>query len=66
MKLMNVQQPGFLPAPPTIPAAFSALGQAPGSKFVPYGYHPGVAMWQFLPSAAVDTSQDHQLRPPAA
>ena len=27
---------------------------------------PPVAMWQWLPPAAVDTSQDHVLRPPVA
>lgn len=63
MKSMHAQ-PGFLPPP--IPT-FAAQGQAPGSKLVPFiGYHPGVAMWQFMPPAAVDTSQDHVLRPPVA
>lgn len=60
---MPAQQPGFLPPPiPTFPAQ----GQA-GNKLVPFiGYHPSVAMWQFMPPAAVDTSQDHVLRPPVA
>ncbi|XP_060188097.1 transcription factor ILR3-like [Lycium barbarum] len=57
-------QPGFLP--PAIPAAFAAHGQVPGSKLVPIMSYPGVAMWQFMPPAAVDTSQDHVLRPPVA
>ncbi|XP_022139711.1 transcription factor ILR3-like [Momordica charantia] len=58
-------QPGFLP--PAIPTFAAAQSQAPGNKLVPFiGYHPGVAMWQFMPPAAVDTSQDHVLRPPVA
>lgn len=66
---MNAQ-PSFLP-PPTalpaaLPAAFAAQGQAHGNKLVPFISYPGVAMWQFMPPAAVDTSQDHVLRPPVA
>ncbi|KAK6934386.1 Myc-type, basic helix-loop-helix (bHLH) domain [Dillenia turbinata] len=60
-------QPSFLPAPPAIPAAFAAPQvQAPGNKLVSFIGYPGVAMWQFMPPAAVDTSQDHVLRPPVA
>lgn len=63
---MNTQ-PGFMPAPPTIPpSAFAAPGQVAGNKMVPVISFPGVAMWQFMPPAAVDTSQDHVLRPPVA
>lgn len=63
---MNAQ-PGFLPPPPAIPAAaFAAPGQAAGNKMVPIISYPGVAMWQFMPPAAVDTSLDHVLRPPVA
>ncbi|XP_015082751.1 transcription factor ILR3 [Solanum pennellii] len=57
-------QPSYLP--PAIPSAFAAHGQFPGSKLVPIMSYPGVAMWQFMPPAAVDTSQDHVLRPPVA
>ncbi|XP_015885861.2 transcription factor ILR3 [Ziziphus jujuba] len=57
-------QPGFL-HPPAVPAPFSAPGHVIGSKLVPLGY-PGISMWQFMPPAAVDTSQDHVLRPPVA
>lgn len=64
LKAVNMQ-PSFLP-PPAIPAAFAAQGQAPGNKLVPFISYPGVAMWQFMPPAAVDTSQDHVLRPPVA
>ncbi|XP_023520448.1 transcription factor ILR3 [Cucurbita pepo subsp. pepo] len=63
LKDMN-SQPGFLP--PAIPATFAAQGQAAGNKLVPFISYPGVAMWQFMPPAAVDTSQDHVLRPPVA
>ncbi|XVE51196.1 hypothetical protein DITRI_Ditri02bG0020200 [Diplodiscus trichospermus] len=59
-------QPGFLPHPPAIPTPFSTPGQAVGGKLVPFVGYPGVSMWQFLPPAAVDTSQDHILRPPVA
>lgn len=65
LKSVNAQ-PGFLPHPSAIPAAFAAQGQAPGNKLVPFIGYPGVAMWQFMPPAAVDTSQDHVLRPPVA
>ncbi|CAN6882567.1 hypothetical protein Bca4012_072447 [Brassica carinata] len=65
LKAINTQplpaQPCFLPNPPTLSQA-----QAPGSKLVPYTTYPGFAMWQFMPPAAVDTSQDHVLRPPVA
>lgn len=64
LKTMNPQS-GFLPTP-AIPAAFAAQGQAPGNKVVPIISYPGIAMWQFLPPAAVDTSQDHVLHPPVA
>ncbi|KAE8703194.1 Transcription factor ILR3 [Hibiscus syriacus] len=64
LKAMNAQ-PSFMP--PAIPAPFTAApGQAPGNKLVPFIGYPGVAMWQFMPPAAVDTSQDHILRPPVA
>ncbi|XP_022753178.1 transcription factor ILR3-like isoform X2 [Durio zibethinus] len=66
LKAMNAQ-PSFMPPAPVIPAAFAAAqGQASGNKLVPFISYPGVAMWQFMPPAAVDTSQDHVLRPPVA
>ncbi|XP_022986346.1 transcription factor ILR3-like isoform X2 [Cucurbita maxima] len=52
--------------PPTLSAAFTAQGQAAGNKLMPFIGYPGIAMWQFLPPATVDTSQDHVLRPPVA
>ncbi|KAL3850816.1 hypothetical protein ACJIZ3_012698 [Penstemon smallii] len=67
LKTMNAPQPGFLQAPPAIPAAFAAAqSQGVGNKLVPIISYPGMAMWQFMPPAAVDTSQDHVLRPPVA
>nr|AEJ88330.1 putative MYC protein [Tamarix hispida] len=68
LKSVN-SQPGYLPPPPTMPAAYAAQApqfQTGGSKLVPFMGYPGVAMWQFMPPAAVDTSQDHVLRPPVA
>ncbi|GAB4849611.1 Transcription factor ilr3 [Ancistrocladus abbreviatus] len=64
LKSMNSQH-GFLPPPPAISAAFVQPPPA-GSKLVPLVSFPGAAMWQFMPPAAVDTSQDHVFRPPAA
>ncbi|KAK6917385.1 hypothetical protein RJ641_018136 [Dillenia turbinata] len=58
-------QISFLPHPP-IPASFAAPGPIGGSKLVPFIGFPGVSMWQFMPHAEVDTSQDHVLRPPVA
>lgn len=48
----------------THPAA-SATFHA-GYKTVPYANYLPVGMWQWLPPAALDTSQDHALRPPVA
>lgn len=59
-------QSAFLPHPSPVPAPFSAPGQVVGGKLVPFVGYPGVSMWQFMPPAAVDTSQDHVLRPPVA
>ncbi|KAG6423809.1 hypothetical protein SASPL_114212 [Salvia splendens] len=59
LKTMSAPQPGFVPATPSIPPAFAAQNQAGGNKLVPIISYPGVSMWQFMPPAAVDTSQDH-------
>ncbi|CAH8330373.1 unnamed protein product [Eruca vesicaria subsp. sativa] len=61
LKAINTQPSCFLPNPPPLSQA-----QSPGSKLVPYTTYPGFAMWQFMPPAAVDTSQDHVLRLPVA
>eukprot|EP00252_Welwitschia_mirabilis_P019598 TRINITY_DN4578_c0_g1_i2.p1 TRINITY_DN4578_c0_g1~~TRINITY_DN4578_c0_g1_i2.p1 ORF type:complete len:143 (-),score=48.21 TRINITY_DN4578_c0_g1_i2:252-680(-) len=47
-------------------AALAAQTQAAGNKTIPIPGFPGVAMWQWMPPAALDTSQDHVLRPPVA
>ncbi|KAL4554903.1 hypothetical protein LXL04_037512 [Taraxacum kok-saghyz] len=61
---MNAQPPSFMPHhPPAIP---TYGGHAIGNKLVPIMSYPGMAMWQFMPPAAVDTSQDHVLHPPVA
>jgi len=66
LNTMNAQ-PAFLPPHHAIPtAAAYAHGQVGPNKLVPVISYPGVAMWQFMPPAAVDTSQDHVLRPPVA
>ncbi|XP_058092122.1 transcription factor ILR3-like isoform X2 [Magnolia sinica] len=66
VKAMTVT-PSFVPHPAALPATFAAQGQAAaGNKLMPFISYPGVAMWQFMPPAAVDTSQDHVLRPPVA
>lgn len=71
LKTMTAQ-PSFLHPPPApIPAPYPQApyaAQAPvaGNKYVPIISYPGVAMWQFMPPASVDTSQDHVLRPPVA
>lgn len=57
---------GLLTHPFALSAAFAAQNQAAGKKLAPFIGYPGVAMWQFMPPAAVDTSQDHVLRPPVA
>ncbi|KAL5731001.1 Transcription factor ilr3 [Ranunculus cassubicifolius] len=64
VKAMSSQPPSFLTHPAAAYAA--AQGQAPGNKLMPFIGYPPVAMWQFMPPAAVDTSQDHVLRPPVA
>ncbi|KAK6929799.1 Myc-type, basic helix-loop-helix (bHLH) domain [Dillenia turbinata] len=51
--------PGFLPAHP---AAYHA---GPNKMPVFPGYSV-VPMWQYFPPSGVDTSRDHELRPPAA
>ncbi|GFZ12469.1 basic helix-loop-helix (bHLH) DNA-binding superfamily protein [Actinidia rufa] len=66
VKTMNGPQPGFLHPIPGIPLHLPLKAKRPANKLVPIISYPGVAMWQFMPPAAVDTSQDHVLRPPVA
>ncbi|CAL0332864.1 unnamed protein product [Lupinus luteus] len=65
MKSMSPQL-GFMHPPPAMPTAFVPQGQATDNKLVPFMAYPGVAMCQFMPPAAVDTSQDHVHRSPVA
>ncbi|KAK7324770.1 hypothetical protein VNO77_28603 [Canavalia gladiata] len=59
VKLTNLQ-PSFLPQAP------ATKGQVASHKMIPFIGYPGIAMWQFMSPAAVDTSKDHLLRPPVA
>ncbi|CAI0468082.1 unnamed protein product [Linum tenue] len=68
VKAISTPPAGYLPHPhPMAAAAFAAAAPGPmGGKFMPYVGYPQVSMWQFMPPAAVDTSQDHSIRPPVA
>jgi FtsZ-binding cell division protein ZapB len=60
---------GYMPHPAAMhaaAAAFAAQTQAASTKAAQMAAYPGMAMWQWMPPAAVDTSQDHVLRPPVA
>ncbi|XVF28624.1 hypothetical protein REPUB_Repub15cG0046200 [Reevesia pubescens] len=59
LKTMTMPPAGYLPAHP---AAYHP-GANKMAVFPGYGLVP---MWQYLPPSARDTSQDHELRPPAA
>ncbi|CAL1397708.1 unnamed protein product [Linum trigynum] len=66
VKAISTPPAGYLPHPMAA-AAFAAAAPGPmGGKFMPYVGYPQVSMWQFMPPAAVDTSQDHSIRPPVA
>ncbi|KAB2061967.1 hypothetical protein ES319_A10G122300v1 [Gossypium barbadense] len=58
-KTLNVSPARYLPAHPAgYHAATNKMAVFPGYGLVP--------MWQYLPPSSRDTSQDHELRPPAA
>ncbi|CAK9318738.1 unnamed protein product [Citrullus colocynthis] len=61
------QQLKSVAVPPTglIPGHPAAYHAAPGKMAVFPGYGL-IPMWQYLPPSVRDTSQDHELRPPAA
>ncbi|URD81841.1 hypothetical protein MUK42_18643 [Musa troglodytarum] len=66
VKLLNAR-PSFVPQPPLVPSLFPAQGQAAGHKLmVPVVSYPSFPMWQFMPPADVDTSQDADKCPPVA
>lgn len=61
--------PGYLPHPMALHsaiAAFAAQNHAAGNKAACIPGYSGKGMWQWMPPAALDTSQDHMLRPPVA
>ncbi|KAJ9700649.1 hypothetical protein PVL29_006114 [Vitis rotundifolia] len=60
MKAISAPAAGFWP---TYPAATHHTGANKSAVFPSYGMFP---MWQYMPSSALDTSHDHELRPPAA
>ncbi|XP_042502402.1 transcription factor ILR3-like isoform X1 [Macadamia integrifolia] len=68
VKAMSLPPVGFMPHPMAFSAAaFAAQSQAASNKTAaPFPGFPGAAMWQWMPPAVVDTSQDHKLRPPVA
>ncbi|WOL18884.1 hypothetical protein Cni_G27681 [Canna indica] len=70
IKAMNMPPAGFMPPlafhPAATPAAFAPHIQAPSNKAAHFPTYPGMAMWQWLPPAVVDTTQDTNLWPPNA
>ncbi|MQM22088.1 hypothetical protein Taro_055136 [Colocasia esculenta] len=65
IKAMSMQ-PSFVP-PPMLPPSFPVQGQAPVNKLMmPVIGFPGFPMWQYMPPADVDTSQDAEIFPPVA
>ncbi|CAN6463455.1 unnamed protein product [Victoria cruziana] len=70
LNAMSMAPPGYMPHPAALhaaaAAAFAAQASAAGNKGMPFAGYPGIAMWQYMPPANTDTSQDSKLRPPAA
>jgi len=62
LKTMPISPAGFMPPPPPPMAAY----QATVNKMAVYPNYGYIPMWHYLPQSARDTSQDHELRPPAA
>ncbi|CAL9771666.1 unnamed protein product [Musa acuminata subsp. burmannicoides] len=56
--------PQFITEPSA--ATLHAASIAAYSKTIPYPNYLPADMWQWIPPAALDTSQDHVLRPPVA
>ncbi|XP_058752669.1 transcription factor bHLH104-like [Vicia villosa] len=61
LKTLPISPAGFMPPPPPMAAYQASVNKM--AVYPNYGYIP---MWQYLPQSARDTSQDHELRPPAA
>ncbi|XP_073012413.1 transcription factor ILR3-like [Typha latifolia] len=71
VKAMSMPPAGFMPHPIAFhpvaaAAAFAPHSQAPASKAASFNAFPGMAMWQWLPPVALDTTQDTKLWPPNA
>ncbi|CAO2842823.1 unnamed protein product [Amaranthus hypochondriacus] len=52
--------------PSSGPNSYAIPCQAVGGKLMPLVNYTNVPMWQFVPQAAFDISQDHVLHPPVA
>ncbi|KAH7444222.1 hypothetical protein KP509_02G070400 [Ceratopteris richardii] len=69
IKTMTLPGGGFMQHPAAMHAAMMAYAaQNAGNKYTSMPGYPGMGMgmWQWMPPAALDTSQDHMLRPPVA
>lgn len=53
-------------APMFIPHPAAAAAYHAAYKTISYPNYIPISMWQWLPPAVLDTSQDHVLRPPVA
>ncbi|KAG6484899.1 hypothetical protein ZIOFF_053424 [Zingiber officinale] len=66
IKLLNARS-SYVAHPPVIPTPFPVPGQQTGHKLMmPIMGYPGYPMWQFMPPADVDTSQDADKCSPVA
>ncbi|RRT78290.1 hypothetical protein B296_00021462 [Ensete ventricosum] len=68
VKAISMAPSGFMRHPLAYhhPATFSPHVQAPSNKAGHFPAYPGMAMWQWLPPAVMDTTQDSKLWPPNA
>lgn len=72
IKAISLPPACFMPHPlayhPAAAPASSANVHAPSDKAAHFAAHPGMSMgmWQWLPSAAMDTTKDTNLWPPNA
>lgn len=61
LKAMTISSPGFASPHPGTAAYHAAANKM--ALYPSYGLYP---TWHYLPPSALDTSRDHELRPPAA
>ncbi|PKA63962.1 Transcription factor bHLH115 [Apostasia shenzhenica] len=67
IKSLQMAAPPFIPrSSAASPIAFQSPYHLYCSKTLPYSSYPPPAVWQWIPPAALDISQDHVLRPPVA